>query len=180
MDLPIRKPLRLKEFDYSSPGAYFITICTHERKCILSDITASAPEDGVGALHEAPAVRLALTPEGECVRRILENLSLRFPEIFLDHFVIMPNHIHLLLRIEGDRAIHESPLPDGGKRSLLSKAIGYLKMNSTREIRRMRPDETIWQRSFFDHIVRNESDHRQITEYIAANPARWAEDRFHP
>ena len=118
MDLPKRKQIRLPDYDYSVPGAYFVSICTHEKRCILSEIT-------VGAIHESPAVRP--TDAGIIVQRVVSSLPRRYSNLTVDHFVIMPNHIHLLLRIAEDRAIRESPLRRDGKRSLLDKAVGFLK-----------------------------------------------------
>ena len=178
MDRPVRKPTRLKEYDYSSPGAYFITVCTRGKRCILSRIVKPHGGD-VGAIHESPAADVLLTPAGECVLRVLETFPFRWPMISLDRYVIMPNHIHLLLTIDGERAIRESPLQPGGKRSLLDRAVGYLKMNSSREIHRLYPDLEVWQRSYYDHIIRNEDDYRTIAEYIDNNPAKWADDRFY-
>ena len=93
MELPKRKPMRMPDYDYSSPGAYFVTICTHDRRCILSRIT-------VGALHEAPVV--SLTEIGQSVKEFIEILPSRYPDLAVDHYVIMPNHIHLLLRIDAE------------------------------------------------------------------------------
>ena len=90
----------------------------------------------------------------------------------------MPNHIHLLLRITEDRAIRESPLRENGSRSLLDKAVGFLKMNSSKAIHALFPDLTVWQRSYHEHVIRGEDDHRMIWDYIDTNPARWAEDRY--
>ena len=117
MDLPKRKQNRIPGYDYSKPGAYFVTICTQDRKNILSNIA-------VGALREAP------------------------------------------LRAEGER-------------SLLSKAIGFLKMNSSKEIHKSCPDLTVWQTRIYDHVIRNEEDFREIWNYIDTNPARWAEDKYY-
>ena len=178
MDLPNRKPTRLKSYDYSTPGAYFITVCTREKRCILSRIVKRQSES-VGALHEAPAVELVLTPEGKCVRRYIEAVPSRWPMVHMDRYVIMPNHIHLLLSVESGRAIRESPLQAGGKRSLISNVIGYLKMNSSRDIHAIRPEEIVWQRSFYDHVIRGEDDYRTVAEYIDGNPMKWSEDRFY-
>ena len=82
------------------------------------------------------------------------------------------------MRRLGIRAIHESPLQADLRRSILSKAIGYLKMNSCRDVHRFRPEESLWQRSCCGHVVRNEDDYREIAEYVDANPARWEEDLF--
>ena len=170
MALPQRKPTRLKAYDYSTPGAYFVTICTEDRKCILSDIT-------VGAIHESPAVHL--TAAGICVQRVIEELSIRYPAVHVDKYVIMPNHIHLLLSVSGERAIRESPLQSGRKRSLLDQAIGFLRMNSSKQIHVLCPDLVVWQRSYHDHVIRGEADYREIWQYIDTNPARWAEDRYY-
>ena len=215
MNEPKRKQIRLSYYDYNSVGAYFVTICTHEKRRILSDVT-------VGALHEAPAASVRLTPAGEIVRRVLETLPQRFPDLRIDHSVIMPNHIHLLLRITGERALREAPLqtradsseslvgavherpvqgevtgrtipgesddcysralreaPLQDKRSLLSKAVGFLKMNSSKQIHLIEPDLKVWQRSFYEHVIRNEHDYREIWRYIEGNPGKWTEDKYY-
>ena len=93
MGLPKRKQIRLPDYDYSSPGAYFVTICTANRRNILSAIT-------VGALHEAPAVNVRLTKLGQIIRETIDFLPDRYPDLTVDNCVIMPNHVHLLLRIQ--------------------------------------------------------------------------------
>ena len=163
-ELPQRKNTRLPEYDYSQKGAYFITVCTHNRRKILSDV--------VGALHEAPVIRLKYY--GKIADGIINSLSDRF-NIKIPSYVIMPDHIHLIIVIENGeplRAIHESPLRR--HRSILSKVMGYLKMNVSKEIHMLSPSEKIWQRSFYDHIVRNEDDLKDINDYIVANPFLWA------
>ena len=215
MDKPKRKQIRLPEYDYSSAGVYFVTICTHEKRRILSDVV-------VGAIHESPAAEVRLTAAGEIVEEVLQALPQRFPNVQIDHFVIMPNHVHLLVQITGYRAIRESPLRTGtdiskslvgavherpvqggvtsgtipgesddchrralreaplqGARSLLSKAIGFLKMNSSKRIHALDPDLIVWQRSYYEHIVRNEHDYREIWKYIEGNPGKWTEDRYY-
>ena len=97
MDRPVRKPIRLKNYDYSAPGAYFITICTREKRCILSSI-AAPPGGGVGEGLALPAV--ILTGTGSLIEKQLLRLPERFPDLTLDRYVIMPNHIHLLLTIK--------------------------------------------------------------------------------
>ena len=171
MDLPRRKPLRLPDYDYSTPGAYFVTICTEEKRCIISRIR-------VGAIHESPAALVSLTREGRCVERVITALPERYPELQLDHYVIMPNHVHLLLQIKAERAIRESPLQSDGKRSRLDKAIGYLKMNSSKLVHSFQPELKLWQRSYHEHVVRNEVDYLKIWNYIDSNPGKWTEDRY--
>ncbi len=195
-DYPQRKRNRLPDYDYSAPGAYFVTLCTHEKRCFLSKIA-------VGALHEAPVV--CLTEAGMVVRQAINALPERFPEIQIDHSVIMPNHVHLLLQITTERALRKAPLrtdegggmessalakralreaplqPDEGRgreRSTLAKAIGFLKMNSSKQIRTAQPQLKVWQRSFYDYVVRGEDDFREVWTYINNNPARWIEDEY--
>ena len=162
-----RKTPRLKGYDYSSPGAYFVTICTAEKKCLFSNI--------VGAIHESP--ENILTPYGECVRGVIEALPDRFG-ISIPKYVIMPNHIHLLIVIEhqnAERAIRESPLQH---RSIIDKAIGFLKMNSSKKIHNAYKGK-IFQRSFHDHIIRGEEDYQKIWNYIDTNPLKWNLDCFY-
>ncbi len=163
-----RKQLRLRNFDYSTPGAYFITICTHNRKNTLSNI--------VGEIHESPETKL--TGYGKIVDKIINDIPNRFG-VGIDGYVIMPNHIHLIIVITNSdeaRAIRESPLRG---RSLISKIIGYIKMNASKEIRRQYATEPVWQRGFHDHIIRNREDYDMIAKYIYENPMRWKFDKLY-
>ncbi len=167
-ELPIRKRLRLQNFDYSKPGAYFITICTHNRKCTLSHI--------VGAIHESPVIQL--TECGKMIEKTINNIPSRFG-VMIEQYVIMPNHVHLLVVITDDvelRAIHESPLRG---RSVISKVIGYIKMNASKEIHRSCGGNPVWQRGFHDHIIRDRRGYEKIVRYICENPARWRNDCFY-
>ncbi len=166
-ELPRRKDLRLKNFDYSTPGAYFITICTHNRKCTLSRI--------VGAIHESPEIKL--TNHGKIIDDIIQNIPERYKTI-IDTYVIMPNHIHFIIIITDDedlRAIRESPLRG---RSIISKVIGYIKMNASKRIHRQYKGVAIWQRGFHDHIIRDRRDYEKIAKYIYENPEKWENDCF--
>ena len=174
-ELPQRKRLRLKNFDYSTPGAYFITICTHNRKCTLSRV--------VGAIHESPEIEIHESPEieltdyGKITDETIRNIPERY-KATVDRYVIMPNHIHLIIIITDDeelRAIRESPLRG---RSVISKVIGYVKMNASKEIHGKYDDAVIWQRGFHDHIIRDRRDYEKIAKYIYENPIRWQYDCF--
>ena len=169
MEYPKRKAIRLPAFDYGA-GANFVTICTHQRSCILSRIS-------VGALHEAPAASVELTPIGKIVQEQIDALPCRYPNLSMIHSVVMPNHVHLLLIIRAERALREAPLRD--KRSALSKVVGYLKMNSSKQIHVLAPALTVWQRSYHEHVIRNEQDYLEIWNYIDGNPSKWAEDRYY-
>ena len=167
MELPKRKPNRLKNYDYSSNGAYFITFCTHERKQTLCRI--------VGAIHESPEV--ILTSWGQIVDQTIHLLPNRFG-IKIDAYAVMPNHVHLLILVENPdnlRAIHESPLQN---RSVISKAIGYLKMRTSKQIHCTGVTEPIWQRSFHDHIIRSSKDYEKIFDYVRLNPQLWLDDCY--
>ena len=168
MDLPKRKPTRLKGYDYSTPGAYFVTICTQNKKCMFSNI--------VGAIHESPENKL--TQYGEIVEQYINILPDRF-NVLIPKYVIMPNHIHLIIEIYNNdekRAIRESPLQYD--RSVIDKMIGFLKMNVSKKIHNI-SDEKIWQRSFHDHIIRGEKDYQKIWEYIDTNAIKWERDCFY-
>ena len=162
MDRPIRKPMRLREYDYSSPGAYFITICTREKECLLSRILV-----GAGVL-DGPKVELSSC--GMAVEETLRDMDRHYPRVSIDRFVIMPNHIHLLLCISAGGP-SGTPAPTN---AVLPSLISYLKRTTNRKC-----GFPLWQRSYYDHVIRNEDDYRQIAEYIEANPARWGEDRFY-
>ena len=167
-ELPKRKDIRLKNYDYSSPGAYFVTVCTHNRKCTLSRI--------VGAIHESPEIQL--TEYGKIVDRLINTIPTQSLAT-IDRYVIMPNHIHLIIMIadsEELRAIRESPLRG---RSVISKIVGYIKMNTSKEIHNIHGNDTVWQRSFHDHIIRDKNDYEMISKYICENPIRWFYDELY-
>jgi len=167
-ELPKRKKLRLDNFDYSTPGAYFITICTHNRRCMLSRI--------VGAIHESPEPEL--TEYGKIVDDIINHIPEHF-KVSIDEYVIMPNHVHLIIVIADDeelRAIRESPLRG---RSVISKTVGYIKMKASKEIHSRYGNTMVWQRGFYDHIIRNQHDYEKIFNYICENPIYWQIDKLY-
>ena len=164
INFPTRKPTRLKNYDYSQNGYYFITICTHNRKNILSNI--------VGAIHESPEIKL--NSNGMIVDKYINLLNTRFA-LKIDKYIIMPNHIHLIAIID-ERSIRESTLQ---KRSIISNAVGYLKMNVSRDLHKNGYIGDIWQRSFHDHIIRGEEDYLKIWNYIDTNPQKWEKDCFY-
>ncbi|MBQ3075657.1 MAG: transposase [Clostridia bacterium] len=162
--MPERKPNRLENFDYSAAGAYFITICTHRRRKILSQIRVGEaiclPQDQNCILH--------LTEWGKTVRRAIDNISNVYPSVTVDSYVIMPNHVHLILRIEH---------PEGGRQvasPTISTIVGNMKWTVSKTI-----GQGIWQRSFHDHVIRDGKDYNKIADYIAANPMNWELDCFY-
>ncbi len=166
--MPVRKPLRLSHYDYNTPGAYFITFCTHNRNPFLSRI--------VGAIHESPESQL--TTCGRIVESVMKHIPEHLP-VTIDQYVIMPNHVHLIAVITEEetlRVIHESPLQS---RTVLSKLIGYIKMNASKAIRQSYGDIAVWQRGYHDHVIRNQEDYVALAEYIQTNPLRWELDRLY-
>ena len=172
MDLPKRKLIRLPEYDYSSPGGYFVTICTRNRRCILSEIVVG---DGV---LDVPNVRLL--PYGKIVEETLKEIVKTYAWLSLEHYVIMPNHIHLLLRI-GDNGPSGTPAPtrdtDIGPSVPANAALPRL-ISTLKRFTNKKCGTQLWQRSYHEHVIRGEADYRQILGYIDTNPARWAEDRY--
>ena len=163
MDFPTRKQMRLSEYDYSAPGAYFVTICTQNKRCILSRIT-------VGEGLAPPEIRLTVI--GKRVEEQILDLPRRFPSISMDKYVIMPNHIHLIVSLH-ETAGGASPSPT------LFDVVRVLKSITTRLSRVNLGDDLLWQRSYHEHVIRGEADYREIWSYIDTNPARWAEDRYY-
>jgi len=167
MNLPTRKPTRLHGYDYNTPGAYFITICVRKRKELLSEICV-----GTGVL-DCPQNRL--TVYGKIAERQLMRMRDFYDNIRIDNFVIMPNHIHLLIQITGERQFgvgpSGTPVPTN---SLISRFIGTFKRFCNKAY-----GENIWQSRSYDHIIRGEDDYREIWEYIDTNVLRWEEDCFY-
>ncbi len=163
MDISKRKPNRLKNYDYSQNGAYFITICTHSRKPILSRVSVG---EGL-ALPES-----VLLPFGKIAQEQLLDLQKRFQDISIDNYVIMPNHIHILMQLRN--AGRASPSP-----TTVSDIVRVFKSLTTRECKKISPVEKLFQRSFYDHIIRDEYDYQIRWQYIDNNPAKWREDSLY-
>ena len=162
--LPERKPTRLKYFDYSLNGAYFVTICTQGRKNILS---------AIGAVGEGSPLP-KLSRYGEIVDNWIQELPKRYKEISVDCYVIMPNHIHLLLSLTRDDG-RGDPSPT------VAEMIGWLKYQATKDINLLlgTKGERVFQRSFYDHIVRNYDDYCETYKYIYENPIKWHLDKLY-
>ncbi len=160
MELPKRKSLRLKDFDYSEAGSYFLTICTKNRKQILSTIKV-----GRGL---APAEN-HLSRYGLIAEEQIRDLEKRYPGLHVDAYVIMPNHIHLLLSMYETA---ENP-------SISAVLCAFKSITTIRCRKEGYPDQRLFQESFYDHIIRNKYDYQKIWEYIDSNVLRWELDRFY-
>ncbi len=161
-----RKPTRLKKYDYSAEGLYFITVCTKDKKCILSHIKV-----GTGVLDRPENV---LTDVGKIADKYINQLNNFYKHITVDKYIIMPNHIHLLLQINVSYGRSGTPVPTDIANSTVSKFISTLKRFCNKEY-----DENLWQRSFYDHIVRGEADYLKIWQYIDSNAEKWADDCYY-
>ena len=168
MNLPKRKPTRLKHYDYSTPGAYFITICTKERKELLSNIFV-----GDGVLDVPKNV---LTKYGEIAEKYINQMNEFYDYISIDKYVIMPNHIHMILSITtSDNYLkHGTSGTPSPTNSITAKFVSTFKRFSNKEY-----GKNIWQRLSNDHIIRGETDYNMIWEYIDTNVIRWEKDCFY-
>jgi len=169
--MPIkRKPNRLKEYDYSQNGAYFITICTKNHRPILGTIVADA---ALGV----PNIRLS--KYGEIVRDLIQTIPISNPNVSVQHFIIMPNHIHMIIVID----VQMNDLQASEKHTYRTPRAAFatipVVVNALKGLSSKGAGFSLWQRSFHDHIIRNDADYNRIAEYIQNNPARWKEDRYY-
>ncbi len=168
MDLPKRKPTRLKGFNYSSQGVYFITICTKDRKCVLSKIVGTGVPDCPQNIY---------SKYGEIADKYICQMNDFYDNISVDKYIIMPNHIHLLVAIKNNGQ-SRTPVPTGDVRfnanSTVSGFVGTFKRFCNKEY-----GKNIWQPRFHDHIIRDENDYLKIWEYIDGNPCKWETDCFY-
>jgi REP element-mobilizing transposase RayT len=175
-----RRSIRLPGYDYTTPGAYFITICTRQHACLLGEITNS---------------QIQGTPLGYLAQQQWLKLPTRFPHIQLDAFIVMPNHMHGILiipgrgmgvgiRLLGDQThphaptSHEQfgqPVP-GSIPTIIRSYKASVALRS--KYLANPPTTNIWQRNYWEHIIRDEAEWVRIRDYIQTNPAHWEEDRF--
>ncbi len=161
MELPKRKSIRLKDYNYSQNGAYFITICAHNREYLFGEIVV-----GQGLCS------CRLSQIGNIVREEINALLLRYPNIKISNYVIMPNHIHMIIHIKRQE---QSPCPTIGDVICTLKSITRKRSNLINNLL----ERKIWQSRYHDHIIRNERECKKICEYINTNPQKWAEDCYY-
>ena len=158
-NLPRRKSPRLPDWDYSSPGEYFVTVCTRKKEKLLGKVVG-------GGVYDAP--QMQLSPYGEAVQTALQQME-GYEAVRVEKAVIMPNHIHLLLFVrEVSGGSSQAPNPTN---AAVPKFVSLLKRRCHRLC-----GENFWQRSYHDHVIRNVADYERIWAYIDNNPARWRED----
>ena len=163
MELPKRKDLRMKKYYFSENGHYFVTVCTAERKETLSSIM-------VGEGLAPPEVKL--TSLGKIAEEQIGALNERYGNVTAENYVIMPDHIHLLLFIDGFDAGGASPSP-----TLSDIICSFKSLTKKKSKEKGLCNKTIWQRSFYDHIIRDERDYAKHYDYTDNNPALWLLDK---
>ena len=176
-----RRSLRLRGYDYSQAGAYFVTVCTHDKEFLFGKIVER---------------KMRLNESGEIADLCWQRLGRRYPHVGLDEWIVMPNHLHGIMVIVDDRRGDSGIAPAkrgadhgrGGsrtastKRKPLGRLIGAFKTVSTRRISEIRSTTgaPVWQRNYYEHIIRNQDEFNKIREYIATNPLRWMSDPENP
>jgi len=174
-----RRSIRLKGYDYSQAGAYFVTVCTHDRACVFGDVV-----DGEMRLNEYGAI-----VKDEWLR----TDTLR-GNVVIDEYIIMPNHIHGIVIIMGDgrgtlqrastgpiRATHRvAPTARGLISNSIGAIIGQFKSIVTKDVRKMGFRYFKWQRNYYEHVIRNEDKLNRTREYVLNNPLQWQFDRENP
>lgn len=156
-NFPKRKPTRLKYYDYSQPGAYFVTICTKDKINILSEINIG---EGLCALPKYKLTTAGLIVD-ETIKYVIESDN----SVNIEKYVIMPNHIHMIIALNDTGGDGTPPL---------HKIVGEIKSYTTKRYGRK-----LWQRSFHDHIIRGKDDYLKIWEYIDNNIQKWELDCFY-
>lgn len=174
-----RRSIRLRDYDYSQPGAYYVTICTHERRCLFGKIADS---------------EVRLNSLGHAIRHHWQDLPNHHAGVELDEYVVMPNHLHGIVVIgessgeivgmpaEGEAGLAPTPAVVHSRRKpTLASVIGSFKSACTRTInRQLERPITLWQRGYYEHVIRSEAALARIRQYIEDNPATWALDRDNP
>ena len=151
MEHPRKKPNRLPDYDYSQNGAYFITICTKDRQHLLSRIAVGT------SIARPPAVQL--TRIGQLTETAILAIPDRYPGVFVDHYVIMPNHVHLILRLDAGNG-RPMVVPTVGR--ILQQMKGWVTKQA---------NQPVWQSRYYDHVIRDDYDYRVKYQYIDENPA---------
>ena len=178
-----RRSIRLPTYDYAQTGAYFVTVCTRNGACIFGTIQKG---------------KMRLNEIGRMANQTWEQSPTHFPQVKLDAWVVMPNHIHGIIvifksppagmnqTVHTQWATHASPLrnnrPTGPSKSSIGAIVGSFKSAVTKQVNAMRDTSgpSIWQRNYYEHIIRSEPSMDRIRQYIADNPANWSIDPENP
>ena len=175
-----RRSTRLPGYDYRQPGAYFVTICTRDRVCVLGRVDSG---------------EVWLSEQGVIATELWMDIPERFPHVCVDTFVVMLNHVHAIIIIEEMRRggvtppLHGGQAPplfdvdaEGERMPSLGQIVAYSKYQTTKQINRAlgNPGTPFWQRNYYDHVIRRERELEAIRRYISENASKWDLDRDHP
>ena len=152
---PVRKLNRCQSYDYSTPGYYFLTLCTANRECLLGHVTMA---------DETQRSTVILSEIGTVVDQAIRSIPLHYDNVGVDKYIVMPNHVHLILIL---RDIGK-PCPD------ISRIVQQLKGAVTKRL-----GKKIWHIHYHDHVIRGEQEYLEIWEYIDNNPTKWSLDRYY-
>ncbi len=161
-DRPQRRSIRLAGYDYGQAGWYFITLCTHQRLCLFGEIVGG---------------ETCLNAMGQIVNEEWAYIGLLRPRVILGDYVIMPNHLHAIVVIDDRRTSPTHPSPQ-----TLGSIVRGVKGAATSRLRTAcrNPDLRVWQRNYYEHVIRDDRDLQRIRTYIANNPMQWTEDENNP
>lgn len=154
--------MRLKGWDYTSAGHYFVTVCTHEKRRLFWERKVFVGADNVRP--QPPA----LSDLGKMVNETIQDIPNHYPNVLVDKYVVMPNHIHMILILQENGRMVSAPTKS------VSTIIGQMKRVSSKMA-----GQSLWQKGFYDHIIRNEPDYLCICQYVDENPAKWSEDEYY-
>lgn len=169
-NLPKRKNIRLREYDYSEPGAYFITICTKNKEKIFwsGELDVQKFEWKLVGEHCVLPHGLPLSQAGIIVEQALQKWNETYDNVYLSSYIIMPNHLHLMVVIQHGEGGSTQCSPT------VSRMVKLFKESVTKQF-----GEKIWQVSFYDHIIRDKHDYEEISKYIYENPLKWQFDELY-
>ena len=169
-----RRSIRIKDFNYSESRYYYVTICTHECKELFGNICRGT-------------ISCALNDGGVAAKKFWEEIPNHYPHVGLDEFIVMPNHIHGIIilnnKIPTKRVQDIEPLQHKYQ-NVISGSLGSIirgyKIGLTKWFRKNTDIEVVWQRNYYEHIIRNEKELDAARKYISDNPAKWSEDEDNP
>ena len=176
-----RRSIRLKGYDYSKEGLYFVTICVQHRECLFGEIKN-------GTMYK--------NPSGEMIDKWITETTNKFNNVEIPSFIVMPNHVHVIFTVGADLRVCPSPVPlecirrdnNQGEHigSPLQWVVQWFKTMTTNDYIRgvktmdWKPfDKKLWQRNYYEHIIQNEQSYMKISEYIQNNPKKWTDDKMY-
>jgi REP element-mobilizing transposase RayT len=164
--VPTRKQIRLPCYDYATDGAYFVTICTHERRQCLSRIECADLDGGAKMIH---------LRAGEIVWEYIHNIPKKYPSVTVPNAVVMPDHVHLMILMQNQKRGPGDPAPTAGgegRATTLGTVIAWFKYQTTKAFNENSEEKTkLWQRGYYEHVIRNDQDYLDCAQYILENPA---------